>query len=176
MRSRHDITAAVSMKGVRPIVEVLTERLNSHVGGEILELIEAMMLLQRDQTDARNPCERLKAAERDGSARFIFVIWLALPANADLEPLTAEPFSPESDQRFFGVKVGDIGRDIFQCRVEAAGQAHQRALKIKGFPGRRLINDAHHRLEWLQEPMQRGPNAQCDLGARAASSVKKRLH
>ncbi len=111
----------------------------------LLQLLGARPFLQAKQVDIRQAGQRLEAAQREGAGTIVDVRRTAPPGNADLEAGDAAQFPPPVlYQVRVGEKVGDRCGYVAKDRVEDAGQAQQRSLKVEG---RRLVSSSHQPID-----------------------------
>ena len=142
----HEIEASHGRRrvdeGVGAGVEIRAQRLDPHRGRQARELFLACAFLQGNESHACDCGERRECGERRGAGPVGFRIGVALPDDADLEALRADPPGPQVAQSRLGREIGDGGRNGLEPRAKSVGQAADCNLRVEKLPLRRPIDES----------------------------------
>ena len=111
-------------RGVHEVLQAVAQIQNGEPSRQSLQMIGAEPLLQAHQPHSLQPRQRLESLQRNGTPAIAFVLWIALPDNADLDAVQGLQFlTPVFDQVRFGPQVGGLRRDRLEPRSQQARQA-----------------------------------------------------
>src|ERR1019366_8745969 len=138
-------------ESIWPSIEILSENTQS---GQGISIRANVHFLDADEAHAIHLSELCKAAKRNGTGRIGLHIWIAAPANANLEDRRTKPFQPILHQWSLRAEIGQLRGNGFEPRLKRAGKTRQCDLIVEALERFDTINDPDRAIEPVEEAVQ----------------------
>src|ERR1019366_3482196 len=138
-------------ESIWPSIEILSENTQS---GQGISIRANVHFLDADEAHAIHLSELCKAAKRNGTGRIGLHIWIAAPANANLDGRRTKPFQPILHQWSLRAEIGQLRGNGFEPRLKRAGKTRQCDLIVEALERFDTINDPDRAIEPVEEAVQ----------------------